>query len=251
VRQVVAGNWKMHHGPAATADFLARFAPPAGSQAPRILIFPPALSLAAAVQSVSQGEGLADVGLGVQNIHEAESGAFTGEVSAAMAAEAGAGYALVGHSERRHLFGEGDERIAAKTRAAVAAGLVPVVCVGERLEERQAGRLEEVLLRQLDAALDVLKADDEWLLAYEPVWAIGTGETATPADASEAHGILGRRLEARGFPRGEVPILYGGSVKPANAEELLAAEGVDGVLVGGASLDPDSFGAIARAARAG
>jgi triosephosphate isomerase len=191
------------------------------------------------------------VELGVQNIHEAESGAFTGEVSAAMAVEAGARYALVGHSERRHVFGEGDDRIAAKTRASVDAGLIPVVCVGERLEERRAGRLEEILLRQLDAALDVLEPGVEWLLAYEPVWAIGTGETATPADASEAHGILGRRIEARGFPVGEIPILYGGSVKPGNAGELMAAEGVDGVLVGGASLDPEEFMAIARAARAG
>lgn len=249
MRPVVAGNWKMHHGPSATADFLARFTPPAGSDGPRILLFPPALSLAVAVESVSGREELADVGLGVQNIHEAESGAFTGEVSAAMAVEAGARYALVGHSERRHVFGEADDRVAAKTRAAVGAGLVPVVCVGERLDERKAGRLEAVLLRQLDAALEVLGVGDEWLLAYEPVWAIGTGETATPADASEAHDLLGRRLEARGFPRARVPILYGGSVKPGNAGELLAAEGVDGVLVGGASLDPESFAAIAGAAR--
>ena len=246
MKPVIAGNWKMHHGPGATAKYLSTFDPRTGHDGPRVLIFPPFLSLAAAVESVGPG-----VELGVQNIHEASSGAFTGEVSAAMAAEAGARYALVGHSERRHVFGEGDERVAAKVGAAVAAGLVPVVCVGETLEERKAGRLEEVLLRQLDAALDVLDPDTSWILAYEPVWAIGSGETATPADASEAHAILGRRLADRGFPRDEVPILYGGSVKPTNAGELLAADGVDGVLVGGACLDPDSFTEIVAAGRQG
>ena len=243
MKSVIAGNWKMNHGPSATRDFLAGFTAADDAAGVRILIFPPFLSFAAAVEAAGPG-----VELGVQNIHEAPSGAFTGEVSAGMAVEAGATLALVGHSERGHVFGEGDDRVAAKTRAAVEAGLSPVVCVGERLEERRAGRLEEVLLRQLDAALDVLEAGDSWLLAYEPVWAIGTGETATPADASEAHGILGRRLEARGFDRSRIPILYGGSVKPANAAELLAAEGIDGVLVGGASLDPADFGAIAAAA---
>lgn len=246
MRPVIAGNWKMHHGPAATAEYLSAFDPRPGDDGPRVLIFPPFVSLAAAVASVAEG-----VELGVQNVHEAPSGAFTGEVSAGMAAEAGASYALVGHSERRHVFGEGDDRIAAKTRSVVEAGLIPVVCVGEKLEERQAGMLEEVLLRQLDAALDVLEPGTDWILAYEPVWAIGTGETATPADASEAHGILGRRLEARGFPRDAVPILYGGSVKPGNAAELLAAEGVDGVLVGGACLDPASFSEIVAAGAQG
>lgn len=244
MRPVIAGNWKMHHGPQATTDYLTAFDPRPGDDGPRVLIFPPFVSLAAAVASAAEG-----VELGVQNVHEAPSGAFTGEVSAAMAAEAGASYALVGHSERRHVFGEGDDRIAAKTRAAVEAGLTPVVCVGEQLEERKEGRLEEVLLRQLDAALDVLDPGTPWILAYEPVWAIGTGETATPADAAEAHGILGRRLEARGFAREAVPILYGGSVKPGNAAELLAAEGVDGVLVGGACLEPGSFTQIVEAGR--
>ncbi len=246
MRIVIAGNWKMHHGPKATAEYLSAFDPRPGEDGPRVLIFPPFLSFAAAVESAREG-----VELGVQNVHEAPSGAFTGEVSARMAAEAGAAFALVGHSERRHLFGEGDDRIAAKTRAAVEAGLTPVVCVGETLEERNAGRLEEVLLRQLDAALDVLEPGTDWILAYEPVWAIGTGETATPADASEAHGVLGRRLESRGFDRELVPILYGGSVKPGNAVELLAAEGVDGVLVGGACLDPVSFTEIVAAAHQG
>ncbi|MEJ2541285.1 MAG: triose-phosphate isomerase [Gemmatimonadota bacterium] len=244
MRRVVAGNWKMNHGPEATRDFLSRFQAPEGPGAPRVLLFPPALSFAAAVESAGPG-----VELGVQNIHEEVSGAFTGEISGEMAREAGATLTLVGHSERRHLFGEGDDRVAAKVRAAVNAGLVPVVCVGETLAERRSGRLSEVLLRQLDAVLGVLEPRASWLLAYEPVWAIGTGETATPGDASEAHGLLGDHLAESGWDRDGVPILYGGSVKPGNAAELMSAEGVDGVLVGGASLKVDDFTAIAAAGR--
>ncbi|HSM04576.1 MAG TPA: triose-phosphate isomerase [Longimicrobiales bacterium] len=242
--KVVAGNWKMNHGPRAARSYLAGFEPPSGPGAPRILLFPPTVSLAAAVDALGDTPGIE---LGVQDVNEAASGAFTGETSAAMAREAGAGLTLVGHSERRHIYGEDDARVAAKVGAAVEAGLVPVVCVGETLDERRAGRLEEVLLRQLDAVLGVLAPGTEWLLAYEPVWAIGTGETATPEDASEAHGILRRRVAAAGWSADAVPILYGGSVKPGNARELMEADGVDGVLVGGASLDPGDFAEIARA----
>jgi triosephosphate isomerase len=244
MRKVVAGNWKMNHGPRAARDYLARFRPPTGPGAPRICLFPPTISFPAAVEAAADVPGIE---LGVQDVNEAASGAFTGETSPVMAREAGATLTLVGHSERRHLYGEDDERVAAKVRAAVEAGLAPVICVGETLEERRAGRLEAVLLRQLDAVLDVLQPGTPWLLAYEPVWAIGTGETATPADASEAHGILRRRLVEAGWTGDEIPILYGGSVKPGNAGELMAAEGVDGVLVGGASLDPGDFAEIARA----
>jgi triosephosphate isomerase len=189
------------------------------------------------------------VRVGVQNIHWEDQGAFTGEVSAPMAAEAGATFALIGHSERRHVFGETDEEVALKVGAACRHGLVPVVCVGETLEERRAGRVDEVILRQLDSALTAFPPKGRVLLAYEPVWAIGTGETATPDDASAAHGTLRRRLAAALGPAkaGEVAILYGGSVKPDNAAELLAAPEVDGVLVGGASLDADSFARIASA----
>jgi len=167
-----------------------------------------------------------------------------------MAAESGASFALIGHSERRHVFGETDEEVALKVGAACRHGLVPVVCVGETLDERRAGRVDEVILRQLDAALAAFPEDGRVLLAYEPVWAIGTGETATPEDAAAAHGTLRRRLiDALGPARaGEVALLYGGSVKPANAAELLSAADVDGVLVGGASLDPESFARIASAA---
>ena len=246
--KVVAGNWKMHHGPAATRSFFTRLRVP-DEPAVDVLVFPPSVSLAAAASAV---DGWRQVGLGVQNIHWERSGAYTGEISAAMAVEAGAAFALIGHSERRHVFGETDEEVARKVTAARAAGLVPVVCVGETLDERRAGRVEEVILRQLDHALEADGvADGRLLIAYEPVWAIGTGETATPGDASAAHATLAARIHERLGARSEsaVPILYGGSVKPDNAAELLAAPHVGGVLVGGASLDPESFSAIvARAA---
>jgi triosephosphate isomerase len=246
-RRIVAGNWKMNHGPHATRAFLERFHPRARDGGPRILLFPPSVSLPAARNSKERDPR---VELGVQNIHEAASGAFTGEISGAMAAEAGATLALVGHSERRHVFGEGDERIAAKVRAALAADLVPVICVGETLEERRADRVEEVILGQLEVAVEPVPAGREFILAYEPVWAIGTGETATPGDAAHAHGALRRRLAGLCGDEvaNEVAILYGGSVKPDNAADLLAAGDVDGVLVGGASLEAASFTRIVEAA---
>jgi triosephosphate isomerase (TIM) len=245
-KPVIAGNWKMHQGPGGTRDFFDRFAT-GSSTGVTLLIFPPAVSLSAAAESVAGGP----VRLGVQNVHWEASGAFTGETSVAMAREAGAEFALIGHSERRHVFGETDEEVCRKVKSVLAGGLTPVVCVGETLEERRAGRLEEVILRQLDAALDgVGESVADILIAYEPVWAIGTGETAMPDDAAAAHGTLRSRLvECLGAERGaEVPILYGGSVKPANAAELLSAQDVDGVLVGGASLEAESFAAIAQSA---
>jgi triosephosphate isomerase len=245
---VIAGNWKMHHGPRATRDFFSALVLPANAGTHELLVFPTALSLAAAVSAPGRDPR---VQLGVQNIHWEDKGAFTGEVSAAMAREAGAAFALVGHSERRHLFGETDEDVSRKIAAARRHGLVPVVCVGETLEERRGGRVEEVILGQLDAALPALThVEGRFLLAYEPVWAIGTGETATPDDAAAAQGTLRARLdETLGPSRStRVPILYGGSVKPDNARELLAAPDVDGVLVGGASLDAGSFAALVEAA---
>jgi len=248
---VIAGNWKMHHGPRETRAFFAGLSLPAGAGVHEVIVFPPALSLAAALTAPERDRRIQ---LGVQNIHWEDKGAFTGEVSAAMAAEAGATFVLVGHSERRHVFGETDADVARKARAARGHGLVPVVCVGETLAERRAGRVEEVIMSQLDAALDVLEEKEgkegRFLLAYEPVWAIGTGETATPDDASSAQGALRARLDDRLGPARStrVPILYGGSVKPDNAAELMAAPDVDGVLVGGASLDPASFRALVEAA---
>ncbi len=244
----VAGNWKMHHGPGRAREFGRSFTGSVTPPGVTIGLFPPALSLAALEEALGPDT---DVLLGVQNIHWEESGAFTGELSAPMAAAAGARLALVGHSERRHLFGETDEETARKTAAAFAAGLAPVLCVGETEAERDAGRLREVLGRQLEAVASRL--DDarlsQLVLAYEPVWAIGTGRTATPEDATEAHLLLRGGLAARlGERAAGVPILYGGSVKPTNAAELLRAPEVGGVLVGGASLDPESFAAIVAAA---
>ncbi|MBI4519545.1 MAG: triose-phosphate isomerase [Gemmatimonadetes bacterium] len=244
-RPVIGGNWKMHHGPADTRRFFQQFTGLWKGRPPgTIVFFPPAVSLSVARECL---HGRPDLRLGVQNIHWEERGAFTGEISAAMAREAGAEFALVGHSERRHIFGERDEQAARKVVAALRAGLIPLLCVGETLEERRAGRVDDVILRQLDAVLDSLPPDAGLLLAYEPVWAIGTGENATPGDAAAAHAALRRRLSARwGASRAQdVAILYGGSVKPDNARDLLAAPEVDGLLVGGASLDPTAFAAIA------
>ena len=242
---VIAGNWKMHRGPAETRAFFQALRIEGVPEHHELLVFPPAISLAAAV-----GARPARVRLGVQNIHWEDEGAFTGELSASMALEVGADFTLIGHSERRHVFGETDEQVAWKAGTAVRHGLVPVVCLGETLAERRAGRVDEVILRQLDAVLPELAAASRSMIAYEPVWAIGTGEHATPRDASAAHATLRRRLaEALGAgPASRVPVLYGGSVKPANAGELLAAEEIDGVLVGGASLDPAAYVAIASAA---
>lgn len=235
----------MFRGPAATRDFFDQLDLTDVPDRNELVIFPPAISLQTAVAARP-----ARVRIGVQNIHWEDEGAFTGEVSAAMARQVGADMALIGHSERRHLFGETDEQVAWKTGAAIRHGLVPVVCVGETLAERRAGLVEEVILRQLDAALPELAAAVRALVAYEPVWAIGTGENATPEDASSAHATLRRRLgEGLGAQaQGRFSILYGGSVKPGNAAELLSADHVDGVLVGGASVDPAAFVEIARAA---
>jgi triosephosphate isomerase (TIM) len=255
-RRVVAGNWKMNLGPAEGRRFVEQLELTAGASGEvEVILFPPALTVSSVAKALASRQDLS-VELGVQNVHHEPSGAYTGELSAGMASEAGAGYVLVGHSERRHLFGETDEDARRKVLAVLEAGMVPVLCVGETLEERRAGRVEEVILRQLEevvltpAIRTHLQGGSRFMVAYEPVWAIGTGETATPEDASQAHGVLRERL-ARvldGTAAGGVPLLYGGSVKPGNAGELLSASEVDGVLVGGASLDPTSFAGIVAAA---
>ena len=245
---VIAGNWKMHMGPRQTEAFFDRFDVDGLVGTNELIVFPPVASLSVASKCSGRDPR---VQLGVQNIHWEAEGAFTGETAGRMAAEAGATFALIGHSERRHVFGESDEEVALKITAARRDGLIPVVCVGETLDERRAGRVDEVILRQLRAALGALKGGaGRFLVAYEPVWAIGTGETATPADAAAAHSTLRAELESEvGIAASlRTPLLYGGSVKPSNAAELLAAADVDGVLVGGASLDPESFAAIAAAA---
>ncbi|HET6763763.1 MAG TPA: triose-phosphate isomerase [Longimicrobiaceae bacterium] len=248
-KPVMAGNWKMNKGPSETAAFFADFL---AAWTPRddrtVAFFPPAVSLLSAVSAV---DGRDDVLLGVQNVYWEASGAFTGETSVAMAADAGAKLVLVGHSERRHVFGETDGETARKVRAALDGGLVPVLCVGETLDERRAGDAKAVVRRQLAAVLPTLSADeaDRLVVAYEPVWAIGTGETASPEDAGAMHRVCRDALaQAFGAAAAEaVPVLYGGSVKPDNAAELLAQPGVDGVLVGGASLDARGFAAICGA----
>jgi triosephosphate isomerase len=239
-RLVFAANWKMHHGPAAARDFIARFAGQVSPAPGRALwFFPPASSIPAVAEALSERP---DVRVGAQNVHWEAKGAFTGETSVAIAREAGASGALVGHSERRHVFGETDDEVRRKVAALLAAGLTPMLCVGEKLEQREAGETEAVVRRQLDAALAGLDAEGlgRIIIAYEPVWAIGTGRNATPADAAAVHRVIRADLAARGAA-GRVPILYGGSVNPANALALLAEEELDGVLVGGASLDPDGW----------
>jgi triosephosphate isomerase len=243
---VIAGNWKLNFGPSETAAYFESLLPrlPA-SFAGTVAIFPPSISFAAARAAAASRP---EIRLGVQNLHWESSGAFTGEISAALAADAGATLALAGHSERRHLFGETDEEAARKARSAIDAGLTAVLCVGETIDERDEGIAFEVVERQLRALLteDSPPPFEFLAVAYEPVWAIGTGRTATPADAAAMHERV-RAILAAGY--GEtiaerIPILYGGSVKPGNAAELLAAPNVDGLLIGGASLDPEGFASI-------
>ncbi len=207
-----------------------------GREGADLVLFPPAVYLCLAVERLER------VQVGVQNVHAEMSGAYTGEIASEMAADLGAHYVLVGHSERRRLFGETDSVVAAKYRAAVRAGLVPILCVGETLEERREGREAEVVLSQLNAVLNDSLADGT-VIAYEPVWAIGTGETATPAQAQAMHATIRGAL-----PDTDTRILYGGSVTAENACALFAEDDIDGGLVGGASLEPASFNAITYAA---
>jgi triosephosphate isomerase (TIM) len=237
---IYAANWKMHHGPSAARDFLTRFLQVTSAVAGRRLwFFPPAVSIAAAYETAS---GREDVTVGAQNVHWEPKGAFTGELSIPLVMEAGARAALIGHSERRHLFGETDEQVARKLGATLKAGMMPLVCVGETLAEREGGRTEQVVTRQVAALQDRISSE-HWsrvVLAYEPVWAIGTGRNATPDDAAQVHELIRFELGRRGVP-GRVTILYGGSVNQGNVLSLLARPELDGVLVGGASLEPDGW----------
>ena len=231
-----AANWKMNHGPAEAREFAKKFLSLTSPVEGRSLWFhPPSVSLAALSQAM---QGRPDIRVGAQNVHWELKGAFTGEISVPMVMEAGARIVLAGHSERRHLFGETDEQVAKKARAALAAGITPLVCVGETLAEREGGRTEHVIVRQLGALLALLEPAD-WarlVLAYEPVWAIGTGKNATPDDAAQIHELIRMEL-GRNSVSGRVTILYGGSVNAGNVASLLTRPQLDGVLVGGASLD--------------
>jgi triosephosphate isomerase (TIM) len=228
---LIAGNWKMYKGPAATAEFCLGLRDH-DLDGVDVVVCPPYVSLAVAVQLLAGTE----IAVAAQNVHWEAEGPFTGEISASMLREIGVYGAIVGHSERRQLFGETDETVAKRTRAALDAGLFVIACVGETEEERERGETQDVLRRQVS----VLEADENLVVAYEPVWAIGTGKTATPDIAQEAHAFIKSLLA--------VPVLYGGSVKPDNAAELLDLQDIDGALVGGASLELESFTAICRAA---
>src|SRR5438105_3197882 len=237
----------MNNGPTAAKAFMDAFLSGYPPRADRtIIIFAPAVSLSTVASACSSRS---DVLAGIQNIHWAEKGAFTGEVSAPMAVDAGARVTLVGHSERRHVFGETDTQCAKKCLAAAKAHLTFMLCVGETIEQREAGETESLVIRQLRQGLsqtpNLISAD--FLLAYEPVWAIGTGLTASAADASAIHTMLRSDLrQMMGTRADEIPILYGGSVNPANARGLIAADDVDGLLVGGASVDSSSWLTIAQ-----
>ncbi|MGH7497393.1 MAG: triose-phosphate isomerase [Gemmatimonadales bacterium] len=239
-RLIYAANWKMNHGPEAATAFAKRFLALTGPVNGRELwFFPPIVSLAALAESFRERP---DVRVGAQNAHWEAKGAFTGEVSIGMTMEAGGQALLIGHSERRHLFGETDDQVARKAVATLKAGIAPMICVGETLAEREGGRTEQVVLRQITAVLERVSADD-WariVLAYEPVWAIGTGKNATPDDAAQVHGLIRFEIARRGVAV-RVPILYGGSVNQGNVLALLARPELDGVLVGGASLEPDGW----------
>jgi triosephosphate isomerase len=228
--KLIAGNWKMYKGTAEAAEFCLGLREE-DLQGVDVVVCPPFVSLAVAVQLLAGTE----IAVAAQNVHWDDEGAYTGEVSAAMLLELGVYGAIVGHSERRQYFGETDEDVGRRAQGALDAGMFVIGCVGETEDERERGETESVLRRQVSA----FEADDNLVLAYEPVWAIGTGKTATPEIAQEAHAMIKSVLD--------VPVLYGGSVKPDNASILLSQPDVDGALVGGASLELESFVAICRA----
>ncbi|HUU28621.1 MAG TPA: triose-phosphate isomerase [archaeon] len=241
--KIIAANWKMNHTTAELKDFFTRLL---SSYKPRqgvtVVVAPPAPYLAQAVGLASKAD---KVYIAAQNAYYEPKGAFTGEISLGMIKDVGCKFVILGHSERRHIFGETDELIARKVLATLEIGLRPIFCIGELLQEREAGKTLEVVTRQLDAVLPSLSSEQmlSVVVAYEPVWAIGTGKTATPEQAEEVHELV-RRIIADSFGSAvaqEVTIQYGGSVKPDNIDQLMAAPNIDGALVGGASLVAESF----------
>jgi triosephosphate isomerase (TIM) len=245
--RLLAANWKMHKTIEETERFLADFLPRVPESGPEVVICPPFLSLKTAVEHCAQSRAR----VAAQNMHEEPEGAFTGEVSAPMLLELGVDGVVLGHSERRQYFAESDEALARKVPAALRAGLEPILCVGENEAQRDSDETEGILTRQIEADLADVPDDQlgEVVIAYEPIWAIGTGRTATPEQAQEACALIRGLIESRsGDAAAAIRILYGGSVKPGNAAELVALPDVDGALVGGASLDPGDFAAIVEAA---
>ncbi len=245
-KKLIAANWKMYKTPQQAREFMRAFLPMVeGHTRDEIVVCPPFVCIPAAVE-----EAQTRLGIGGQNLYWEKEGAYTGEISAAMLLAAGCTHVIIGHSERRQYFGETDDTVNRKLITALNAGLTPIVCVGEVLEEREAGITEDVLRRQVTNALREISAlqATPMTIAYEPVWAIGTGKTATPAIAADAHSIIrDQATEALGEEvADEMRILYGGSVKPENASALMSQIEIDGALVGGASLDPKSFAAIVK-----
>jgi len=250
-KPIVAGNWKMHKTVHEAVDLAQAIAPLVGqSLATCDVVLCPTYTSLGAVYGVIKDSG---VGLGAQNMHWESEGAYTGDISPAMILTSGSTYVILGHSERRQHAFESDVMVNRKTRAALAAGLTPIVCVGEQLDQREAGRVQEVVIGQVRAALEDVKGDQapSIVLAYEPVWAIGTGKTATAGQAEEVHALIRAFLTERfgSETAGIIRIQYGGSVKPENAEELFSQENIDGGLIGGAALQADSFAAIVKAAK--
>jgi len=246
-KKLIAANWKMYKTPEQGRDFLREFLPLVAEHTrDEIVVCPPYVDLFAAVEAAKGS----NVSIGGQDVYWKEEGAFTGEISPGMLLAAGCSHVIIGHSERRQYFGESDDTVNLKLKAALEAGLTPIVCVGEVLEEREANLTEDVLRRQCLRAFHAVSAKKaaKLVVAYEPVWAIGTGKTATPQLAAEAHTLIrGETAKAFGDEfAGSLRILYGGSVKPENAKALMAEEEIDGALVGGASLDPKSFAAIVK-----
>jgi triosephosphate isomerase len=245
---LVAANWKMNGSRAANSAWMSAFGERRRALSCDVVVCAPAVYLAGLVANATDGR----IDIGAQDVSERSPGAFTGDIAAAMLADIGCRWVIVGHSERRQLHGESDDVVAAKAEAAMAAGLRPIVCVGESLAERESGSTLQVVRRQLDAVLARIGAAGlaGGALAYEPVWAIGTGRTATPAQAQEVHSALRAHVDGRdAAAAGALRILYGGSVKPANATELFGQPDIDGGLIGGASLVADDFAAICAAAR--
>lgn len=245
---VLAANWKMNKTIEETERFLADLLPRVPASGPEVVICPPYLSLKTAVEHCAQSPAR----VAAQNMHEEADGAFTGEISAPMLLEIGVDGVILGHSERRQYFGESDEALARKVPAALRGGLEPILCVGENEAQRDSDETEGILTRQIEADLSDVPEDrlGDVVIAYEPIWAIGTGRTATPDQAQEACALIRGLIEGRSSEAAAaIRILYGGSVKPANAAELIALPDVDGALVGGASLDPADFAAIVEAAR--
>jgi triosephosphate isomerase len=245
----IGGNWKLNLAPREAADIARQLVPLiAGRGDTHVVLYPTAIAIPAVLDAVA-GSG---VEVGIQDVHDVATGAFTGANSASLARAAGVTRALVGHSERRQVFGDDDATVNRKVHACFAAGVLPTLCIGETLAERDAGQVEAVLTRQLAGGLAGLSDDQvaSLVLAYEPVWAIGTGRTATPAQAQDAHAVVRAWLRAHqpGYVADEVRIQYGGSVKADNARELLSCPDIDGALVGGASLVATSFAAIVNAA---